>query len=136
MEPSTKRKYVTTACVLCRESKTKCNGATPACSSCLNKGKECRYEAREDRRKLSLRIAVELLNNRVQQLSQCILSHGHELPLMPPEDDKTLEGIFHALQLTRAPFPDTNTIEKQADNEPAVENVATPASSANTQTNE
>ncbi|KAL1891083.1 hypothetical protein Sste5346_007908 [Sporothrix stenoceras] len=115
-KPETKRKHVTTACVLCRESKIKCNGATPACSSCLNKGKECRYEAREDRRKLSLRIAVELLNNRVQQLSEFIQDHGLELPSMPPDDDKTLAGIFHPLQLPRAPFP-TATTEKTADSD-------------------
>ncbi|KAK3942515.1 fungal-specific transcription factor domain-containing protein [Diplogelasinospora grovesii] len=97
----TKRKHVTTACVACRESKVKCNGATPTCSSCLSKDRECRYEAREDKRKLSLRIAIELLSNRVQQLSQFIEDHGLQLPSMAPDDDKTLSGILQTLQLPR-----------------------------------
>ncbi|KAJ9150758.1 Fungal specific transcription factor [Pleurostoma richardsiae] len=87
-----KRKHVTTACVACRESKVKCNGATPACSSCLSKGKECRYQAREDKRRLSLRVAIELLSSRVQQLSHFISAHGLDIPSMPWEEEKTLSA--------------------------------------------
>ena len=50
-------------------------------------------------RRLSLRVAIELLSNRVQQLSQFIGDHGLEIPSMPPDDDKTLSGILRTLGL-------------------------------------
>ncbi|KAF6828027.1 hypothetical protein CPLU01_08735 [Colletotrichum plurivorum] len=69
-KPETKRRHVTTACISCRESKIKvrgmlklpplnqrqsihsaCDGATPSCSNCRNKRRDCRYQAGEDKRK-------------------------------------------------------------------------------------
>ncbi|KAG0647038.1 Nitrogen assimilation transcription factor nit-4 [Hyphodiscus hymeniophilus] len=97
LKQEVKRRHVTTACVACRDSK--CNGASPVCSNCLSKGKECRYMAREDKRKLSLRVAIELLSNRVQQLSQSISDHGLEIPAMPPDDDKILRETLRTLGL-------------------------------------
>ncbi|PVH78285.1 hypothetical protein DL98DRAFT_422331 [Cadophora sp. DSE1049] len=106
-KPEVKRRHVTTACVACRESKVKCNGASPVCSNCLSKGKECQYMAREDKRKLSLRVAIELLSNRVQQLSQFISDHGLDIPAMPPENDKILMGTLRTLGLPQPiPTPD------------------------------
>ncbi|KAL3417055.1 hypothetical protein PVAG01_11478 [Phlyctema vagabunda] len=107
-----KRKHVTTACVACRESKVKCNGATPTCSNCQSKGKECRYQAREDKRKLSLRVAIELLFGRVQQLSQFINAQSLDIPSMPPDDQETLSGILRTLGL-----PQVTTFQDKADNE-------------------
>ncbi|KFY47225.1 hypothetical protein V494_00089 [Pseudogymnoascus sp. VKM F-4513 (FW-928)] len=98
-KPETKRKHVTTACVACRESKVKCNGATPTCSNCLSKGKECRQQAKEDKRKLSLRVAIDLLFERVQQLTQFVGDHGLDIPPMSLDDDKTLSGILRTLGL-------------------------------------
>ncbi|KAH8671646.1 fungal-specific transcription factor domain-containing protein [Xylariales sp. PMI_506] len=95
----TKRKHVTTACDACRGSKVKCDGETPACSSCVSKGRDCRYQAREDKRKVSLRVAIGLLSCRVQQLSQFIDDNGLVIPSMPSRDENTLSGILRALGL-------------------------------------
>ncbi|KAH7116383.1 hypothetical protein EDB81DRAFT_767405 [Dactylonectria macrodidyma] len=93
------RKHVTTACAQCRECKVKCDGATPICGSCLRKGKECRYEARADRRKLSPRVAIELLSTRVNQLSKFIIENGLEPPPMQPDNAETLSAILHTFGL-------------------------------------
>ncbi|OHE99785.1 hypothetical protein CORC01_04921 [Colletotrichum orchidophilum] len=95
--PNTKRKHVTTACISCRESKIKCDGATPSCSNCTTKRRDCRYQAGEDKRKLSLRVAVDLLSNRVDQLCQYITQNGLQLPPMPSEEAKSLTRILHTL---------------------------------------
>ncbi|RAH71434.1 Zn(II)2Cys6 transcription factor domain-containing protein [Aspergillus aculeatinus CBS 121060] len=48
------RKHVTTACVACRESKIRCDGSTPHCQNCQRKGKECKYQHGDDKRKYVL----------------------------------------------------------------------------------
>ncbi|CAI6339964.1 unnamed protein product [Periconia digitata] len=45
VEPT--RKRISTACGSCRERKSKCNGATPACSSCVVRGSQCIYTVKE-----------------------------------------------------------------------------------------
>lgn len=62
------RKHVTTACVPCRESKIRvcnslaqgsaaaanllqCDGSTPHCQNCQRKGKDCKYQHGDDKRK-------------------------------------------------------------------------------------
>ncbi|KAF3763469.1 hypothetical protein M406DRAFT_226316, partial [Cryphonectria parasitica EP155] len=97
------RKHVTTACLSCRESKVKCNGAMPACSNCLNKRKECKYQARDDRRKLSLRLAIELLSDRVRKLSQFIVEQGLEVPPADQEYENTLSNILQMTGLSSMP---------------------------------
>ncbi|KAK1712803.1 hypothetical protein BDP67DRAFT_516941 [Colletotrichum lupini] len=95
-----KRRHVTTACISCRESKIKCDGATPSCSNCRTKHRECRYQAGEDKRKLSLRVAVELLSSRVDHLCQFINQNGLQLPPMPSEEAKSLTRILNTLGLS------------------------------------
>ncbi|KAL5343017.1 fungal-specific transcription factor domain-containing protein [Aspergillus crustosus] len=82
----TKRRHTTMACVSCRESKIKCDGAEPACSNCAHRSRECRYQA-VDKRKLPLRVAIELLTNRVDQLS------------MTQERDRALGKVLEMLGL-------------------------------------
>ncbi|KAK1716026.1 fungal-specific transcription factor domain-containing protein [Colletotrichum acutatum] len=98
-KPDAKRRHVTTACISCRESKIKCDGATPSCSNCKTKHRECRYQAGEDKRKLSLRVAVELLSSRVDQLCHFINQNGLQLPPMPLEEAKSLTRILNTLGL-------------------------------------
>ncbi|KAH8691360.1 fungal-specific transcription factor domain-containing protein [Talaromyces proteolyticus] len=98
-QPSKQRKHVTTACIPCRESKVKCNGATPSCSYCLNKGRVCHYQVGGDKRKLSLRFAVELLTDRVGQLSQYILDNGLPIPSAPQENDLALRNALESIGL-------------------------------------
>ncbi|ETS78545.1 hypothetical protein PFICI_10607 [Pestalotiopsis fici W106-1] len=94
-----RRKYVTTACVGCRESKIKCDGTTPTCSNCQNRGRECRYRASDDRRKLSARVAIEVLFSRTEQLSQFISENSLEPPPIDDEQAATLKRVLSTLRL-------------------------------------
>ncbi|OKL61010.1 hypothetical protein UA08_03585 [Talaromyces atroroseus] len=96
---SKQRKHVTTACIPCRESKVKCNGATPSCSYCLNKGRACHYQVGGDKRKLSLRFAIELLTGRVDQLSQYILDNGLPIPAATQENELALRNTLESVGL-------------------------------------
>ncbi|KAI1125795.1 fungal-specific transcription factor domain-containing protein [Nemania abortiva] len=95
-----RRKHVTTACLGCRESKIKCDAVVPVCSNCSNKGKECRYQAGEDKRKLSLRVAVELLSKRTSQLYDFIHANGLEIPPMEEDSEASLKRIMDGLKLS------------------------------------
>ncbi|KAM5354236.1 hypothetical protein ACJ41O_000886 [Fusarium nematophilum] len=95
-----RRKHVTTACVPCRESKVKCDGVSPICSNCKNKNKECRYQAGDDKRKLSLRVAIELLSGRIEQLCNFLHENSLEPPPMPQEEQAALTKVLGHLKLT------------------------------------
>ncbi|KAJ5509544.1 hypothetical protein N7527_011687, partial [Penicillium freii] len=76
-----------------------CDGGEPKCSSCMNKHRECRYQA-VDKRKLPLRVAIELLSSRVEQLCLFIRESGLEAPPMPQEKDAALANVLDLLGLT------------------------------------
>ncbi|KAJ5825686.1 hypothetical protein N7474_002824 [Penicillium riverlandense] len=95
------RKHVTTACVPCRESKIRCDGATPNCQNCLRKGKECKYQHGDDKRKVSLRAATELFSARVDQLCRFIYDQGLQPPPMRPEDEAGMNRVLDTLQIPR-----------------------------------
>ncbi|KAE8145120.1 fungal-specific transcription factor domain-containing protein [Aspergillus avenaceus] len=95
------RKHVTTACVPCRESKIRCDGATPHCHNCERKGKDCRYQHGDDKRKVSLRAATELFSARIDQLCQFIYDQGLEPPPMKPEDESGINRVLDTLQIPR-----------------------------------
>ncbi|KAJ5503526.1 transcriptional regulator family: Fungal Specific TF, partial [Penicillium fimorum] len=76
-----------------------CDGGKPKCSSCMNKHRECRYQA-VDKRKLPLRVAIELLSSRVDQLCLFIRQNGLEAPPMPQERDTALAKVLDVLGLT------------------------------------
>ncbi|KAF4995207.1 hypothetical protein FDECE_12879 [Fusarium decemcellulare] len=120
-DPQTKRRHVTTACVPCRRSKTRCNGVSPTCNSCEAKDRECRYAVDEDKRKsgidisqnvetkltashrrLSLRLGVKLLARRVDQLCQFIRDNSLEPPEMAKEDHTILTNVLNQLYLSLA----------------------------------
>ncbi|KAJ5537792.1 hypothetical protein N7494_007271 [Penicillium frequentans] len=86
------------ACVSCRESKVKCDGLEPACSTCVNRNRECRYHA-IDKRKLPLRVAIDFLTMRVDQLCLFITENGLQPPQLPPEEDQALKNILESLGL-------------------------------------
>ncbi|KAF2145744.1 uncharacterized protein K452DRAFT_244065 [Aplosporella prunicola CBS 121167] len=96
------RRHVTTACLACRESKIKCDGAQPSCEKCKAKGKECRYSQDEDKRRVSLRNAIEILSARVDQLSHHVLAHGLQLPPMEPAQAAQLVRILDVLRLPQS----------------------------------
>ncbi|KAL3476208.1 putative fungal-specific transcription factor [Aspergillus californicus] len=95
------RKHVTTACVPCRESKIRCDGASPNCNNCERKGKTCRYQHGDDKRKVSLRAATELFSARIDQLCQFIYDNGLEPPLMKADDEAGINRVLDTLQIPR-----------------------------------
>ncbi|KAL2826108.1 fungal-specific transcription factor [Aspergillus cavernicola] len=95
------RRHVTTACVPCRESKIRCDGGSPHCNNCERKGKTCKYQHGDDKRKVSLRAATELFSARVDQLSQFIYDNGLEPPPMKPEDEAGISRVLDTLQIPR-----------------------------------
>ncbi|KAJ5380245.1 fungal-specific transcription factor domain-containing protein [Penicillium cataractarum] len=114
MKKDAKRKYVTTACDACRQSKVKvgnrfpclsmeiaarCDGAQPSCSNCQNKMKECTYRAGSDKRKISLRFVVDLLVNRLDELSQYLIDQGLSPPPMFNENEIALKNALETLGL-------------------------------------
>ncbi|KAL4895370.1 fungal-specific transcription factor [Aspergillus ambiguus] len=105
------RKHVTTACVPCRESKIRCDGATPNCHNCERKGKDCRYQHGDDKRKVSLRAATELFSARIDQLCQFIYDHGLEPPPMNPEDESGINRVLDTLQISRGLAKKKDTVE-------------------------
>ncbi|KJZ72195.1 hypothetical protein HIM_08460 [Hirsutella minnesotensis 3608] len=101
MAPSSsdsRRRHVTTACVPCRESKIKCDGITPSCTSCTSKGKECHYLSSDDKRKLTPRLAVDLLYKRIKQLSAFIDDHNFSPPPMPADEQVALKRVLNHLR--------------------------------------
>lgn len=74
-------------------------------------------------RRLSFRLAVELLSTRVRQLSRFISDQGLEIPPMQPDDEKTLSGILQTLGLHDVQ-PDA--VQDQADNESSTTQGAPP----------
>ncbi|PWY65416.1 hypothetical protein BO83DRAFT_367912 [Aspergillus eucalypticola CBS 122712] len=87
------------ACISCRQSKVKCDSKVPCCSHCASKKKECRYQT-SDKRRLPLRVAIELLVYRVDQLCQFLHEHGLQTPKMPADKDATLQRILDTLGMT------------------------------------
>ncbi|KGO47086.1 Transcription factor, fungi [Penicillium expansum] len=65
----------------------------------MNKHRECQYQA-VDKRKLPLRVAIELLSSRVEQLCLYIRESGLEVPPMPQERDTALANVLDLLGLT------------------------------------
>ncbi|KAJ5346704.1 hypothetical protein N7541_009186 [Penicillium brevicompactum] len=112
------RKHVTTACVPCRESKIRCDGATPNCQNCQRKGKECKYQHGDDKRKVSLRAATELFSARIDQLCHFIKDQGLEPPSMKPEDEAGMNRVLDTLQIPRGFAQPTENGEKQSSAEP------------------
>ncbi|KAL4928755.1 transcription factor domain-containing protein [Aspergillus undulatus] len=95
-----KRRHATMACVSCRESKVKCDGVEPSCSNCASRNRECRYQA-FDKRKLPLRVAIELLTSRVDQLCDFIRENGLQPPPLSQEKDTALWKVLEMLGLDR-----------------------------------
>ncbi|RDW93348.1 transcription factor domain-containing protein [Aspergillus mulundensis] len=95
------RKHVTTACVPCRESKIRCDGASPHCKNCERKKRQCKYQHGDDKRKVSLRAATELFSARIDQLIQFIYDNGLEPPSMKPEDEAGINRVLDTLQIHR-----------------------------------
>lgn len=51
-DPPPKRQRTARACIKCRQGKLKCDGAIPACSTCVTARRTCSYEASQKRRGL------------------------------------------------------------------------------------
>ncbi|GME31628.1 Transcription factor [Neofusicoccum parvum] len=83
-------------------NRSQCDGGQPSCEKCKAKGRECKYSQDEDKRRVSLRNAIEILSARVDHLSQHIINNGLQLPPMEPEAAASLGRILDVLRLPAA----------------------------------
>ncbi|KAK2594020.1 hypothetical protein QQS21_008282 [Conoideocrella luteorostrata] len=114
---ATRRKHTTTACGPCRESKVKCDGAAPTCTSCETRGKQCHYQAGDDKRRLSHRLVVELLCDRIDQLGRFIRENAHEPPAMDVDKHNLLRKALGHLRLLDA-VPSEITVMQPGKSQP------------------
>lgn len=106
MTDDSKRRHVSNACQPCRVSKIKCDGARPVCGNCAKKEKDCHFVVKDDKRRVSLRSAVDVLSSRVSALSQALIQHGLPLPIMDPNQEKMLKDICETLDIPLPPLSD------------------------------
>ncbi|KAJ5975042.1 hypothetical protein N7481_008749 [Penicillium waksmanii] len=99
---ASKRKHASMACVPCRESKIKVSKALPlpAIRSATDKPHPQIHLTLDPR--LPLRIAIDLLIGRVDQLSEFICQNGLQPPPNPKDKDAALKEILNALGSTKA----------------------------------
>ncbi|KAH6976603.1 fungal-specific transcription factor domain-containing protein [Ilyonectria destructans] len=116
--PSRNRRHITTACGPCRVDKIKCDGANPECRQCTTKHRTCTYTF-VDKRKLSLRKAVEVYSQRLKQLESFIALHNLDIPRASQIDEELLEQIDAIYGLkssysknSRLPLSDTASNEQ------------------------
>ncbi|KZF26891.1 hypothetical protein L228DRAFT_21079 [Xylona heveae TC161] len=77
--PQRERTKASNACLACRRSKRRCNGATPACSNCVRSGKICHYKPESDGRKHVSGAYVESLEQQLRDLTDVLegVRHHH-----------------------------------------------------------
>ncbi|TKA71016.1 hypothetical protein B0A55_06034 [Friedmanniomyces simplex] len=85
---ATKRRAVSSACLQCRKRKSKCDGALPACSTCVAVYRtECSYDADSDhRRKGALKRDIQCLQQQKSALEVIVAS----LRSLPEEEAVSL----------------------------------------------
>ncbi|KAJ5613821.1 hypothetical protein N7528_007475 [Penicillium herquei] len=115
------------ACVSCRESKVKCDGKQPACSACVNRSRECSYQT-IDKRKLPLRVAIELLTAKADQLCHFIRENGLEPPSLPLEKENSLRKILDSLGIEESSPRLETTLSKECGMERPVDQLSDPQS--------
>lgn len=98
----TKRKHATSACKACRDSKIRCDAERPTCGNCARKNKECQYGFKDDKRRVSLRTAIDILSDRVAILTKVLVQHGVPVPNMDPQQESTLQEICETLDISLA----------------------------------
>ncbi|KAK8029589.1 hypothetical protein PG993_010880 [Apiospora rasikravindrae] len=78
-EPPAKRKVTEVACQCCRTRKSKCDGATPQCATCVKRGTDCIYPGVENQQTLRRRYQeMELLLRSHQELYDVIQNRSEE----------------------------------------------------------
>ncbi|KAK7911499.1 hypothetical protein PG985_013980 [Apiospora marii] len=78
-EPPAKRKVTEVACQGCRTRKSKCDGASPQCATCVKRGTECIYPGVENPQALRRKYQeVELLLRSHQELYDMIQNKSEE----------------------------------------------------------
>ncbi|KAH7123156.1 fungal-specific transcription factor domain-containing protein [Dactylonectria macrodidyma] len=110
-QASSNRRHVTSACRACREAKIKCDGKTPICRHCFTKDRQCVYGGRVDRRKVSVRKAVDAFAKRVQQLELFISTHDLEVPPCPDDCKETIDELVGAYAPDKSTSPPSRAKE-------------------------
>ncbi|KAJ4049560.1 hypothetical protein NW763_008858 [Fusarium oxysporum] len=70
-----------------------CDGKRPICGICKSKNRDCSYNVHMDKRRISLRRAVEVFSRRVAQLEACLHSRDIALPAPIADDCAMLEYL-------------------------------------------
>ncbi|EXJ73871.1 uncharacterized protein A1O5_03633 [Cladophialophora psammophila CBS 110553] len=96
---STRRKYVSTACITCRDGKIRCDGVHPVCGNCEKKKKHCVYAQGEDKRRIPVRKAIQAFSARLLGLEQFIRAHGLQPPPLNANDAELIDRLIETLQL-------------------------------------
>lgn len=97
-----KRKHATSACKACRDSKIRCDAERPTCGNCARKNKECQFGYKDDKRRVSLRTAIDILSDRVAVLTKVLVQHGVSVPTMDLQQEATLQEICDTLDISLA----------------------------------
>lgn len=95
-----KRKHATSACKACRDSKIRCDAVRPTCGNCSRKDKECHYGLKDDKRRVSLRTAIDILSDRVAVLTRVMIRNGLSVPTMDPQQQAALQEICETLNIS------------------------------------
>lgn len=72
----------------------------PVCGNCFKKERDCRYSTKDDKRRLSLRTAIEILSERIVTLTEVLNLHNVAVPHMNPQQEATLHDICVTLKIT------------------------------------
>lgn len=99
---TTKRKHATSACKACRDSKIRCDAERPTCGNCARRDKDCQYGHKDDKRRVSLRTAIDILSDRVAVLTKVMLQNGVPVPAMEPQQESSLQEICETLNISLA----------------------------------
>ncbi|KAI1505319.1 fungal-specific transcription factor domain-containing protein [Biscogniauxia marginata] len=116
-EPAQKRRRIAVACNSCRNRKSRCDGARPACSFCAEVGIECFYEqpAKVPQAKLPIGYDLRLkaIEDTLQQLVQRREEHEEPLILRTHNADSALRGDTY--QECTLPAHETTEIHDASD---------------------
>ncbi|KAJ5125859.1 hypothetical protein N7526_008036 [Penicillium atrosanguineum] len=93
-----------------KSNQSQCDGSTPHCQNCQRKGKDCKYQHGDDKRKVSLRAATELFSARIDQLVHFIHDQGLEPPPMKADDEAGMNRVLDTLQIARGVATSTSSV--------------------------
>ncbi|EMD67042.1 hypothetical protein COCSADRAFT_33930 [Bipolaris sorokiniana ND90Pr] len=98
------RQRVTTACLGCRDKRTKCNGHPVQCSACQYRNQECVYYFTENKRKPPSKTYVQALEARVKALEK-------QLALSKPDAEFSISAVQNEPSTSSERFPQAQLVD-------------------------